>query len=60
MASSAMGLNLGIFGFFADHTRENQCVHDLRMPSSVLRMLYLHAPTAVDAVTYAPEELRLF
>ena len=38
MALSAMGLKLGVFRFFADHTRKNKhthtqkCAHDLRAP----------------------------
>ena len=40
-------------------TSANQCVHDLRMPWGVLRMFYLHPQTAVDAVTYTPDEPQL-
>ena len=52
MESSAMGSNWGSSGFCRPHTQkqtQNQWVHDLCTPCSVLRVFYLHAQTTVDA-----------
>ena len=55
MASSAMGLKLVVFGFFADHTRKNECkantstVFARRFTLRRFTHVYLHAQTAVDA-----------
>ena len=54
MASSAMGLNLGIFNFLpSTYAKMNakQCVHYLHALCSILRMFYLLSQTAVDTVT---------
>ena len=62
-ALSAMELNLGVFGFCRAPSQKqtrNQCVHDLRVPCGISCMFNLHAQTAADAVTYAPDEPRLF
>ena len=63
MVSTAMGLNLGVIGFLPTthtETMQNQCIHDLRAPCSILHVFYLHSQTAVDAVTCAPDEPWLF
>ena len=62
MALLAMGLNLGSSGICLLRTQKlalNQCVHDhcLATPCGILRMFFLHAQIAVDAVTYATDDL---
>ena len=52
MASSAMGIKLGVFGFYQPHMQkqtQTKCVHDLHMPCCVSARVNLHAQTAVDA-----------
>ena len=51
------GAQIGDMRVFANHAHtqkqnQNQCVQDLCRPCCVLRMFYLHAQTAVDAVIY--------
>ena len=63
VSSSAMGLNLGVFRCFADHTHEqteNKCVHNLRAPCSVLRVFVFRLILQHMQVTHALDKPRLF
>ena len=63
MASSAIGLKLGVLGFLPTNTQkqmQNKWVHDLRAPCSVLRQFYLNAQTLVDAGDIRTWQPRLF
>ena len=63
MASSAMGLKLGVFRFLpttlAKKQTQNKSRHNLRTPCRVSTHVYLHAQTAVD-VGDTPDQPRLF
>ena len=69
--SAIMGLNLGVFAFLADPTRnvfafladpthKNKCVHDLRALRSALRVFDFTLILQYMQVTHALDEPRLF
>ena len=60
MVLSAMGLNLGVFGFLLTTHPKNNCVHDLRAPCSVLRLFVFTLRPWYMQVTHAPDEPWLF
>ena len=63
MALSVMGLNLGSVGFCRTHMQEqtqNECVHDLLAPCSVLRMFVFMFGQQHVQVTCTPDKPRFF
>ena len=63
MASSAMGLNMGAFSFFSDHTRKTKCKTNAFTISAHHAALYAFVFTLIPQymqVTYAPDEPHLF
>ena len=52
MASSTMGLKLGVLTIFAPRTCKNKCVHDLCMPCSVLSVFIFMLRKEKLQITY--------